>query len=69
MVVDLRQKNTLQFQYFWDFNECLRAIFSQLSFENFGLYLLGEVVMIKKLLKMTQKRLPCSESPCINSLT
>ena len=49
MVVDLRQKNTLQFQYFWDFNECLRAIFSQLSFENFGLYLLGEIVMIKKL--------------------
>ena len=26
-----------------DFNKCLRAIFSQLSFENFWLYLLGEV--------------------------
>ena len=35
----------LQFQYFWDFNKCLRAIFSELSFENFWQYLLGEVVM------------------------
>ena len=43
MVANLRQRNTLQFQYFWDFNKCLRAIFSQLSFENFWLYLSGEV--------------------------
>ena len=39
--------NTLHFQYSWDFNKCLREIFSQLSFENFWLYLLGEVVMTK----------------------
>ena len=37
--------NTLQFQYFWDFNICVRAIFSQLRFENFWLYLLAEVAM------------------------
>ena len=43
MVANLRQRNTLQFQYFWDFNKCLQAIFSQLSFENFWLYLSGEV--------------------------
>ena len=42
MVANLRQRNTLQFQYFWDFNKYLRAIFSQLSFENFWLYLSGE---------------------------
>ena len=34
MVVNLRQRNTLQ---------CLQAIFSQLSFQNFWLYLSGEV--------------------------
>ena len=45
MVVVTIPSNTLQFQYFWDFDKCLRAIFSQLSFENFGLYLLGEAVM------------------------
>ena len=62
--------NTLHFQYSWDFNKCLREIFSQLSFENFWLYLLGEVVMTEKLLKATQKycKSPCSESPRINSL-
>ena len=52
MVVNLRQRNTLQFQYFWGFNEYLRAIFSQSSLENFRLYLLGEVAMTQKLLKM-----------------
>ena len=31
--------------YFWDFNKCLRAIFSQLRVEYFWLYLLGEVAM------------------------
>ena len=45
MVAIMIPSNTLQFQYFWDFNKCLRAIFSQLNFENFGLYLLSEVVM------------------------
>ena len=43
--------DTLQFQYFWDFNKCFQAIFSQLSLENFGLYLLGEVVMTQNYLK------------------
>ena len=52
MVANLRQRNTLQFQYFWDFNKCLREIFSQLSFGNFWSYLLGEVDMTQKLLKM-----------------
>ena len=47
MVVVMTPSNTLQFQYFWDFNNCLRVIFSQLSFENFWLYLLGKVVMIQ----------------------
>ena len=45
MIVVMIPSNTLQFQYFWDFNKCLREIFSQISFENFRLYLLGEVVM------------------------
>ena len=45
MVVVTIPSNTLQFQYFWDFDKCLRAIFFQLSFENFWLYLLGEAVM------------------------
>ena len=53
MVADLRQRNILQFQYFWDFNKCLQEIFSQLSFGDFWLYLLGEVDMTQKLLKMT----------------
>ena len=30
--VCLIPSNTLQFQYFWDFNKCLEAIFSQLTF-------------------------------------
>ena len=45
MVVITIPSNTLQFQYFWDFNKRLRAMFYQLSFENFWLYILGEVVM------------------------
>ena len=48
MVVNLRQRNTLQFQYFGDFNKYLQKIFSELSFENFWLYLLGEVAMTQK---------------------
>ena len=35
----------LQFQYFWDFNKYFQAIFSQLSFGNFWLYVLGEVAI------------------------
>ena len=62
MVANLRQRNTLQFQIFLGFQESLRALLSQLSFENFWLYLLGEVAMTQKLLKMTQKyfKSPCS---------
>ena len=65
MVVNFRQRNTLQFQYFSDFNKCLKAIFFQLSFENSWLHLLGEVAMTQTLLKITQKyfKSPCSESP------
>ena len=55
MAVNMRQRNTLQFQYFWEFNKVLRATFSQLTFENFWLYLLGEVAMTQKLLRMAQK--------------
>ena len=44
MVVAMISSNTLQFQYFWDFDKCLQVIFSQLSFENFWLHLSGEVV-------------------------
>ena len=57
MVANLRQRNTLQFQYFWDFNKCLQEIFSQLGSGNFWLYLLSEVDMTQKLLKMTEKYL------------
>ena len=42
---------TLQFQYFWDFNNCPQAIFSQLSFENFWLYLLGARLFWLKIIK------------------
>ena len=45
MVVVMIPSNTLQFQYFWDFNKCLQAIFTQLRFESRWLYILGEVVM------------------------
>ena len=45
MVVAMISSDTLQFRHFLDFNKYLQAIFSQLSFENFWLYLLGEVVM------------------------
>ena len=61
MVATLRQRNTLHFQYFWDINKFLQAIFSQLSFENLWLYLLGEAAMNQKLLKMTEKHF---KSPC-----
>ena len=66
MVVNFRQRNTLQFSNLQlDFNKCLKAIFFQLSFENFWLHLLGEVAMTQTLLKITQKyfKSPCSESP------
>ena len=43
--------NTQQFQYFWDFNKCLQAIFSQLSFENFWLYLLVATLFWLKIIK------------------
>ena len=52
MVVAVIPKSTLQFQYFWDFKKCLRAIFPQLSFEHFWLYLLGEVVMTQNYYKL-----------------
>ena len=57
MVVNLRQRNILQFQYFGDFNKFLGAIFSQLHSANFWLYLLGEVGMTQKLLKMIQEKI------------
>ena len=41
MVVAMITSNTLQFQYFWDFNKFFQTIFSQLGFENFGLHLFG----------------------------
>ena len=40
-----KPSNILQFQYFWGFSKCHWSIFSQLSFENFWLYFLGEVAM------------------------
>ena len=43
--------NTFQFQYFWDFKKCPQAIFSQLSFENFWLYLLGARLFWLKIIK------------------
>ena len=43
--------NTLQFQYFWDFSKCHQAIFSQLTFENFWLYLLGARLFWLKIIK------------------
>ena len=43
--------NTLQFQYFWDFNKCLLALFSQLSFENFWLYLFVATLFWLKIIK------------------
>ena len=45
VVVIMIQSNTVQFQYFGDFSKFLRTIFFQMSFENFWLYLLGEVGM------------------------
>ena len=48
-----------------------REIFSQLSFGNFWLYLLGEVDMTQKLLKMTKKysKSPCSREEKVHELT
>ena len=51
MVVAMISGNTLQFQYFWDFNNCLLVIFSQLNFENFWLYLLGTRLFWLKIVK------------------
>ena len=53
MVANLRQRYILQFQHLWDFNKCLREIFSQYIFKNFWLYLLGEWDITQKLLNMT----------------
>ena len=55
MVVAMISSNTLQFQYFRDFNKCLQAIFSQLSFENFWLYLLGAWLFDSKIIKNCYK--------------
>ena len=52
MVVVMIPSNTLQLHYFWDFNKCLREIFSQSNFENFWLYLLGAVVMTQNYQKL-----------------
>ena len=52
MMVAMISSNTLQFQYFWDFNKFLQAIFSQLSFENFWLYLLGAMLFWHKIIKI-----------------
>ena len=41
----------IKFQYFWDFNKCLQAIFSQLIFENFWLYRLGARLFWPKITK------------------
>ena len=51
MVVAMISSDTLQFQYFWDFNKYLQAIFVQLSFENFLLYLLGARLFWLKIIK------------------
>ena len=51
MVVAMISSNTLQFQYVWNFNKCLQAIFSQLSFENFWLYLLDAILFSLKIIK------------------
>ena len=51
MVAAMISSNTLQFQYFWDLNKCLQAIFSQLGFENFWLYLLGARLLELKIIK------------------
>ena len=55
MMVIMIQSNTLQFQNIWDFNKCLRAIFSQLNFENFWPYVLGEVAILLKIIKDDSK--------------
>ena len=47
MVVVTTPSETLQFQYFRDFNKWLRAIFSQLSFENFWPYLWVRLFWLK----------------------
>ena len=47
MVVIMIASNTLQFQYFWDFNK--------LSFENFWLYFLGKVAMTQHYYKSPLK--------------
>ena len=47
--------NTLRFQYLWDFNKCLQAIFSQLSFENFWLFLLVARLFWLKIIKNYDK--------------
>ena len=56
MVVIIKPSNTVQFQYYWNFSKCIRAIFSQLSFENFWLYLLGEVVMTQNYYKSVYQK-------------
>ena len=57
MAVAMISSNTLQFQYFWDFNKCLQAVFSQSSFENFWLHLLGAGCFDSKLLKIIRSHL------------
>ena len=61
MAVAMISSNTLQFQYFWDFNKYLQAIFSQLSFENFWLYLLDARLFGLKVLKNIKSPLKVCE--------
>ena len=51
MMVFMIPSSNLQFQYFWDFNICIQAIFSQLIFQNFWLYLSGNVVITQNYYK------------------
>ena len=51
MVVAIISSNNLQFQYLWDFNKFLQAIFSQFSVENFWPYLLDARLFWLKIIK------------------
>ena len=45
------KKKKKKFQYFWDFNKCIQAVFFQLSFEHFWLYHLGASLLWLKIIK------------------
>ena len=50
--------NPLKFHYFCDFNKCLRAIFSQLSYENFWLHIFWVRLSWLKIIKSYYKSPP-----------